>query len=93
MQLLPNFPGRGTHWASHLAGGMLMTPAVEAVCTGVHLDAAVAIPKVALWTAAGDLRALLRALGDLRAPAVVLFAEIHNCKSRGQRAQDRKSVV
>lgn len=60
-----------------------MTPAVEAICTGVDLRAAATIPLVALLTAAGDLCALLGALGDLCTPAVVLFAEIHNCESRG----------
>ena len=59
-----------------------MTPAIEAVCTGVNRRAAVAIPLVALLTAAGDLRALLGALGDLCTPAFVLFAETHDCKSR-----------
>ena len=63
---------------------MLVAPAIEAVCTGVNLRAGAAIPLVALLTAAGDLRALLGALGDLRTPAVVLFAEIHNCESRGR---------
>lgn len=59
-----------------------MTPAVEAVRTGVYLCAAVAIPLVALRAAAGHLCALLGALGDLGTAPVVLFAEIHNCKSR-----------
>ena len=78
--------GRETHRAGHLAGGMLMASTIEAVCTGVYLGAAVAVPLVALRAAARDLCALLRALGDLRAPSVVLFAEIHNCKSGGERA-------
>lgn len=60
---------------------MLVTPAIEAVGTRVYLRAAVAIPLVALLTAAGDLRALLGARSDLRTAPVVLFAEIHNCKS------------
>lgn len=61
---------------------MLMTPPVEAVRTRVHLRAAAAVPLVALRAAAGDLGALLGAPGDLRAAPVVLFAEIHHCKSR-----------
>lgn len=71
---------------------MLMTPAIEAIRTGVYLRAAVAISLVALLTAAGDLRALLGALGDLCTPPVVLFAEIHNCKSRGQGLNEPRSV-
>lgn len=59
-----------------------MTPPVEAIRTGVYLQAAVTVPLVALWAAAGDLGALLGALGDLRTAPVVLFAEIHHCKSR-----------
>lgn len=59
-----------------------MTPPVEAVRTGVYLQAAAAVPFVALRAAAGDLGALLGAPGDLRTAPVVLFAEIHHCKSR-----------
>lgn len=84
---MSHFPGEETHRAGHLACGMFMTPTIEAVCTGVYLCAAAAIPFVALWAAAGDLCAFLGALGDLRTAPVVLFAEIHNCKSRGERAQ------
>lgn len=64
-----------------------MTPAIEAVRTGVYLCAAAPVSLVALWAAARDLRALLGALGHRRTAPVVLFAEIHNCKSRGGRAQ------
>lgn len=44
------------------------------------------VALVALLAAAGDLCALLGALGDLRTAPVVLFAEIHHYKSRGERA-------
>ena len=63
-----------------------MTPSVEAIGTGVYLYAAAAVPLVALLTAAGDPRALLGTLGDLGTAPVVLFAEIHNCRSRGETA-------
>lgn len=59
-----------------------MTSTVDAICTGVYLRAAVAIPLVALLAAAGDLRALLRALGSLCTAPVVLFAEIHSCQRK-----------
>lgn len=74
--------GSRTHRAGHLAGGMLMTPPIEAICTGVYLCAAVAIPLIALRAAAGHFGALLGASGDLGTTSIVLFAEIHNCKSR-----------
>lgn len=86
-RLPSGLPGEETHRAGHLAGGMLMTPSIEAVGTGVFLRAAAAIPLVALWAAAGDLGALLGALGDLCTAPIVLSAEIHNCNSRGERAQ------
>lgn len=50
---------RLTHWASHPAGGMLVTSTVDAIRTGVYLCAAVAVPLIALLAAAGDLCALL----------------------------------
>lgn len=65
---------------------MLMTPAIEAIGTGVDLCAAAAIALVALLTAAGDLRALLGTPGDPGAAPIVLLAEIHSCRSRGETA-------
>lgn len=84
----PKFPWeRATHRACHLTGGVLVTPSIKAVCTGVYLRAAEPVPFVSLLAAAGDLRALLGASGHLCTAPVVLFAEIHDCKSRGERAQ------
>lgn len=59
-----------------------MTAPVEAVCTMVYGYAAVPVALVALLAAARDLGAFLGAPGNLCTAPVVLFAEIHNCKSR-----------
>lgn len=71
-----------THRASYCAGGMLVTAAIEAICTVVDLCAAVAIPPVALGASAEDLGILLGACGNLGTATIVLGAEIHHCKCR-----------
>ena len=74
----PRYPQGDTHRAGHPAGGMLVTPTVEAVSAGVYLCAAAAIPSVAFLTAAGHLCALLGTLGHRGTAPIVLSAEVHS---------------